>query len=242
MMQSQVAGTVSNRDFLKWLAGDCDFVEGRVDTGLIARVMNDLHYAPAATPEVVALATISALGLQNAATAHQGFALWSRFRRFVQLPQGDKVWTVCLQINGPRAITVDLGEEQVTLMRDSEGHWRAGGARIGEAVALGESVTVFASHAYNFAINDPLNRASDGADESHLVVAPMPGVVSGVLVKAGDPVSAGMRMALLEAMKMEHTLCAPRDGVVADVLVCEGDQIEAGVAMIRLEESEEDAA
>ena len=242
MMQSQVAGTVTNLDFLKSLAGHCDFVEGRVDTGLIARVMDDLHYAPAAMPEVVALATISALGLQNAATAHQGFALWSRFRRFVQLTQGDKVWTVCLQINGPRAITVDLGEEQVTLMRDSEGHWRAGGARIGETVALGESVTVFASHTYTFAIDDPLNRASDGADEAHLVIAPMPGVVSGVLVKAGDPVSAGMRMALLEAMKMEHTLCAPRDGVVAEVLVREGDQIEAGVAMIRLEESEEDAA
>lgn len=242
MTQSQVAGAVTNLDFLKSLAGHCDFVEGCVDTAMIARVMGDLDYAPAATPEVVALATISALGLENSASAHHGFALWSNFRRFVLLTQGDKVWTVCLQINGPRAITVDLGEEQVTLMRDSEGHWRAGGARIGETVALGESVTVFASHTYNFAIKDALDRNSKDAQNAHLIIAPMPGVVSGVLVKAGDPVSAGTRMALLEAMKMEHTLCAPRDGIVAEVLVAEGDQIEAGIAMIRLEEENEDAA
>ncbi len=242
LIQSQVAGTVTNLEFLKAMAGHCDFVEGRVDTGLIARSLGDLDFAPAASPEVVALATISAIFDENAAGAHAGFALWSRPRRIVQLTQGDKVWTVCMEIDGPRAVTVDLGEEQVTLERDSEGHWRAGGARIGETVALGESVTVFASSTHIFAIQNPLEREVASAASDHLVVAPMPGVVSAVLVKAGEPLKAGARVALLEAMKMEHTLCAARDGTVAEVLVSAGDQIAAGAAMIRLEEESEDAA
>ncbi|KIT15159.1 Glutaconyl-CoA decarboxylase subunit gamma [Jannaschia aquimarina] len=64
----------------------------------------------------------------------------------------------------------------------------------------------------------------------------MPGLVREVLVAAGDAVSAGDRLAVLEAMKMEHALRAPRDGTVAEVLAAAGSQVEAGAALIRLEE------
>ena len=50
----------------------------------------------------------------------------------------------------------------------------------------------------------------------------------------------GDRLAVLEAMKMEHSLLAARDGVVAEVLAQPGDQVEAGAALVRLE-AEEDA-
>jgi 3-methylcrotonyl-CoA carboxylase alpha subunit len=54
-------------------------------------------------------------------------------------------------------------------------------------------------------------------------------------------VAQGDRLAILEAMKMEHALLAPRDGVVAEVLSSEGAQVEDGAALIRLEDTEEDA-
>jgi 3-methylcrotonyl-CoA carboxylase alpha subunit len=54
-------------------------------------------------------------------------------------------------------------------------------------------------------------------------------------------VAKGARLAVLEAMKMEHVLTAGRDGVVAEVLVAEGAQVEAGAPLIVLE-AEEDAA
>jgi 3-methylcrotonyl-CoA carboxylase alpha subunit len=66
----------------------------------------------------------------------------------------------------------------------------------------------------------------------------MPGQVKSVHAKAGDTVTAGMRLAVLEAMKMEHALTAPRDGVVAEVLVAAGSQVEAGAALIRLEDED----
>jgi 3-methylcrotonyl-CoA carboxylase alpha subunit len=64
----------------------------------------------------------------------------------------------------------------------------------------------------------------------------MPGLVKAVTAKAGQAVTAGDKLAVLEAMKMEHALLAARDGVIAEVLISEGDQVEAGAALIRLEE------
>jgi 3-methylcrotonyl-CoA carboxylase alpha subunit len=69
----------------------------------------------------------------------------------------------------------------------------------------------------------------------------MPGLVKAVFVAAGDRVERGQRLAILEAMKMEHALTAGRDAVVAEVLVATGAQVEAGAALILLA-SEEAAA
>lgn len=64
----------------------------------------------------------------------------------------------------------------------------------------------------------------------------MPGLVKAVFVAPGQEVAEGDRLAILEAMKMEHTMLAARAGQVAEVLVAEGAQVEAGAALIRLEE------
>ena len=64
----------------------------------------------------------------------------------------------------------------------------------------------------------------------------MPGLVKAVTTSAGATVQAGDRLAILEAMKMEHALVAARDGIVAEVLVTDGDQVEAGAPLIRLED------
>ena len=59
------------------------------------------------------------------------------------------------------------------------------------------------------------------------VAAPMPGKISSVTAKAGQPVHAGEPLVAIEAMKMETAVYSPRDGVVADVLVVSGSVVEA---------------
>jgi pyruvate carboxylase len=68
-------------------------------------------------------------------------------------------------------------------------------------------------------------KADAGSDAQ--VGAPMPGVVSGVSVVAGQTVRAGDVLLSIEAMKMETALHAERDGTIAEVLVHAGDQIDA---------------
>jgi pyruvate carboxylase len=67
------------------------------------------------------------------------------------------------------------------------------------------------------------------------VAAPMPGLVVRVGVSPGEEVSAGQKLATLEAMKMETTVYAERPAKVAEVLVRPGTQVEGGDLLIRFE-------
>jgi len=67
------------------------------------------------------------------------------------------------------------------------------------------------------------------------VGAPMPGVISTLAVKAGQPVVAGDVLLSIEAMKMETAIHAEADGVVAEVYVKPGDQIDAKDLLVRFE-------
>ncbi|MCF3592807.1 ATP-grasp domain-containing protein [Rhodobacteraceae bacterium LMO-12] len=65
-----------------------------------------------------------------------------------------------------------------------------------------------------------------------VVVAPMPGQVIAIDVAVGDLVTRGQRLAVLEAMKMQHLLVAECDGVVQEVTVVKDAQVAAGQVII----------
>lgn len=67
------------------------------------------------------------------------------------------------------------------------------------------------------------------------LIAPMPGKVVRVLVKAGDEVKARQGLVVVEAMKMENELRAARDGRVRDVAVAEGQSVDAGAVLLVVE-------
>jgi len=58
-----------------------------------------------------------------------------------------------------------------------------------------------------------------------------------VEVDVGQRVEAGQRLAITEAMKMEHPLCAPHAGVVTEVLCAVGDQVSEGQELLRVQAS-----
>ncbi|MEM8773043.1 MAG: acetyl-CoA carboxylase biotin carboxylase subunit [Pseudomonadota bacterium] len=69
------------------------------------------------------------------------------------------------------------------------------------------------------------------------VTAPMHGSLTEIFVKVGETVSKGQRVAVLEAMKMQHDLVAGVDGAVAAIHADIGAQIAAGAALIEIEET-----
>src|SRR5262249_21848449 len=78
-------------------------------------------------------------------------------------------------------------------------------------------------------------RHGGGGRHGGRVSARMHGKVLDVLVAAGDAVKKGQRLAVIEAMKMEHALAAPRDGVVADLRVSAGSQVAEGALLMTIE-------
>ena len=73
-----------------------------------------------------------------------------------------------------------------------------------------------------------------GAAASGGLEAPMPGTVLEVRVRAGDAVSAGDTLLVMEAMKMEHAITAPRDGIVARVHFEVGGRVGPGDTLVEL--------
>jgi len=70
--------------------------------------------------------------------------------------------------------------------------------------------------------------APAAAAETGSLVAPMPGSVTKITATAGDRVTAGQVVLVLEAMKMEHQVVAPADGVLCEVRISQGAQVNAG--------------
>ena len=80
-----------------------------------------------------------------------------------------------------------------------------------------------------------------GADEQEgdgsSIRAPIIGRVAKVFVAEGDTVAKGDRIAVVEAMKMEHVLHAARAGRIGKVAVREGDQVTLGALIAALTEA-----
>jgi biotin carboxyl carrier protein len=66
------------------------------------------------------------------------------------------------------------------------------------------------------------------AEGRQQILAPMPGKVVRILVKAGDRVEAGQGLLVVEAMKMQNEVRSPKSGTVETVLAKEGQPVNAG--------------
>jgi 3-methylcrotonyl-CoA carboxylase alpha subunit len=103
------------------------------------------------------------------------------------------------------------------------------------AVTDGEMIHLFTPGGQiSLGWRDALAAAGDAVESGGGLAAPMPGKVVAVLVAAGDKVSRGQPLVVMEAMKMEHTITAPADGEVAEVRHGVGEQVVEGAALIAL--------
>jgi acetyl/propionyl-CoA carboxylase alpha subunit/acetyl-CoA carboxylase carboxyltransferase component len=109
------------------------------------------------------------------------------------------------------------------------------GRKAGVLVAAQPGISRFAAQATP-------NRAAADADEPlamadglERVVSPMGGLLVAIDVAVGDAVEAGARLAVIEAMKMEHLLTAPISGTVRSVHGVAGAAVAMGETMIVIE-------
>jgi len=235
----QVGGTVTNLAFLGALAAHDGFRRGEVDTGLIARDIDALTMVPVREARHIVLAGMAALDLLEP-RGETGFTLWAPMQRSVTLRFDGEDHVLKVQVCGPERQLWSVGDATVEALRRG-GAWIIDGQQAAPVAAVDGVITVFDHYGLVFERVDPLDRAAGAQGDGNLIEAPMPGLVRTVDAVVGQAVAKGDRLAVLEAMKMEHALLAARDGIVAEVLVAEGDQVEAGAALVRLEAEAEAA-
>jgi len=69
------------------------------------------------------------------------------------------------------------------------------------------------------------------------VGAPMPGRIIDLVTKVGEKVSAGQKLLVSEAMKLETVVKAPIAGIVREIISGAGEGVEAGDLLVVIEEA-----
>lgn len=135
---------------------------------------------------------------------------------------------------GEQTLAVDLHTEH-----DGWARLTVGDRHYDVAIAThGDDVFVrLHGEAYALRHLDPLAQlaAVAGGAAADEIRAPMPGSIVSVSAKAGDSVTRGQSLLVMESMKMETTITAPRDGVVAEVNHETGQTFERDALLLSLE-------
>ena len=104
-------------------------------------------------------------------------------------------------------------------------------------------ITLFQNgQSYKFAYLKPVFNQEDDQGAENNLTAPMPGVITQVLVAANDKVKKDDVLMTLEAMKIEYSIRAPHDGIVASSYFQAGDQVKAGDELVEFQPLAEEVA
>jgi len=245
-----LGGITTNRDFLVAALRTPEFLAGDTTTDFIERV----GVAPQVEPDPVELAriaTAAALWLQGRNRAEASVLAsmpsgWRNTRTPAQtasfLVDGHPVQAAYRRLRDG-SFELDGGEGRARVHAWSPTHIdiENGGHRVVVGVtASGSDLylqvprgTVHVEVLPRFTVPGPAEVAGG-------FVAPMPGVVLDVRVDAGQAVTAGQTLVVLEAMKMEHHMAAPADGTVAEVRVATGQQVDNGALLLVFEPDDTD--
>ncbi|MDI4632823.1 acetyl/propionyl/methylcrotonyl-CoA carboxylase subunit alpha [Pelomonas sp. V22] len=252
LRDTHIVGLQTNVAFLRRCAATRSFAGADLDTALIEREKAALFGQPGLSLDVAAAAVV-ARTLAVEAT-QQSDDPWSRrdgwrmfgaaVRRF-ELDFNGEHHRVLLSRHHQGGMQLTVAGEEIAFAVNSaslESHELLLGEGLNlrriavKTYARGEHVAVFAPQgSAELTEFDVIAHAGEGPSEGGRLSAPMPGKMVSFLVAAGDKVTKGQALAVMEAMKMEHQIHAPRDGVVAEILYAVGDQVTDGAELIRLE-------
>jgi 3-methylcrotonyl-CoA carboxylase alpha subunit len=249
LAETGVVGLATNLGFLARVIGDADFAAAKLDTGFIERRRAALLPPPSpAFDPAIAAAALFRLRAPVASASDP----WAR----------RDGWRLNAP-NAPQTLVFRDRDSEVTVaataasdgwelaIGDRRYHAAARFADEGTAVLTldsaqsralvldhGDDIVVFIDGAsWRLTRVDPLAPPVGADAHAGRLSAPMPGRVVQLLVGAGDKVSQGQALIVIEAMKMEHTVAAPRDGRVEAVRYAVGDLVEEGAELIALEDA-----
>ena len=254
----QIAGVATNRQFLSSILDDADFRAGNITTGFIAEKYGDAftRSLPTGTKaqNLMALAIAfhgrAQARLQGSGEADKEFVLLCReiddtpiMASWRPEAGGDRVSidVKTLYVNGP----LDQPLHRTGILFDGSVNEKTMAVQIlpenhrytlySGADSL--SVEIYPARAADLLGHMPPPQQGAGQDK---VCAPMPGLLTRLMVEVGEVIEAGQNVAVIEAMKMENTLAAQIRGTVLEISANVGDNLNVDDVILSLKPLDED--
>lgn len=263
--QYEIAGLVTNIEFLKAVCNHSSFVAAEVETGFISKHSDELFAKRPIAPEIYAQAALGLLFLEAEASQRYGGAPFdippSGFTTMAQ----QNFWcllpnkTLASNETAEKSVTIDVldtGLFDVTVSgtpftyRSVASSWDSKSRKVTsffphtrlETRVIDDdegNLTLFQQgQQFRLRCATPkwVEEALGIKDTAHSVLAPMPCKILRVEVKTGDRVEKDQVLVVIESMKMETVIRSPQDGIIARVVHQQGDLCKAGTALVEFEE------
>jgi 3-methylcrotonyl-CoA carboxylase alpha subunit len=238
----EIVGPATNVGFLQRLIATNPFTSADLDTGLIERYHDVLFPAPATLPVamlalwVAKLAMPERIGSDPWDSPH-GWRLNGSYRRDLRFDcdEQDHQLTLdyqrdgwCMTYQSQPVMLTDIKIDGATVSLQL-----AQQAVVGRVIRDGDRFHVFWQGQHRvLQWSDPIAHAGEHEAEGGRLTAPMPGKIVQLMVSAGEQVTKGAPLLIMEAMKMEHTISAPANGRVETLNYAVGDQVAEGAQLL----------
>ncbi|MEP3246353.1 MAG: biotin carboxylase N-terminal domain-containing protein [Sneathiella sp.] len=240
LLDLKLSGILTNRAFLlKCLAHD-SFIGGP-DTGFVDRLLAEEASDPAGKTNMLVAAVLYWLECRKWRAMPSDWSSLGNAFRTITLVFGEKEISFEIRANEkvawvktddhPDGVRITLETEQAEITRATieDQSWPVSVWENG-----GETYLDFGSDFAVAHLKDPNPANQAGGSADHFVKAPMAGRILSVEIKAGEAITAGQTLVILEAMKMEHRIRAGQDGQAEAISVSVGDQVGKNDLLVSL--------
>ncbi|CAK4033782.1 Methylcrotonoyl- carboxylase subunit alpha, mitochondrial [Lecanosticta acicola] len=264
--QYEIAGPVTNIDFVKKVCQSADFIAGDVETGYIPKHHGELFQEQAIDTEVWAQAAIGLFEVEQSSRSSSapvqplqtiGFGNAPQHREFhlvktsTDSQKTNKPALVRVLKTAPETYKISVNDQDFTTTStfDPASHTLTSyfpHTRLNTKIIRDpetNNLTLFQQgQQYNIHLAIPkfLEKVLGKVDVANSVLAPMPCKVLRVEVQEGQHVKKNQALVVIESMKMETVIRSPQDGTVSRVVHRAGDVVKAGTGLVEFEGGEQE--
>ncbi len=252
LKETAIFGVKTNRSFLIEALEKEVFARGQATTAFIAETFEKADLAePELDPEIAAFAAILQYensrdqALSKAKNVSRDLLGWSSatpiatpYRygaQMIHVKPLSKMGQNSYEVENSGEIFKFTNVSRESYMATADGKTRI----FAHYLITGPAINISAGkRSFSLTNLNETYKSAEAVGGAGLITAPMHGAVIEVIAQVGDIVKTGQRLAVLEAMKMQHEILADIDGQVSSVQTKVGTQIAADAIMFEIEESE----
>jgi 3-methylcrotonyl-CoA carboxylase alpha subunit len=219
----RITGPQTNLAFLHALLSDAGVQAGKVDTGLIGRELS--RFTAVDADAAITKGSLQLLGGGRIILhPHLPRDPWGAADAFQLGPERRHAMALIAD-NQPVSVALNWSKGQVTAEFGSGSETGS----ISPSAVVSNTAYVLHNHRQTI-VSRPVYdiHAHGNGDSTDAIVAPINGRLARIFVEAGQAVVKGDKIAVVEAMKMEHMLVAARDGTIDKIAATEGAQVTQG--------------